>query len=169
MMTIYPKAAQAPLTDHSSPGVLAQRKRLVLHVTAGPSAQSAINTFRASKAPGRVSAHFVIDRDDDATVFQLLPCEDTAWHARAANQDSIGIEHAAIPGNPQYAITEAQYEASAALVAWLCSTLNIPCDRIHVQGHNEASPQDGHVGCCEPTLSVDRVVTMAQALMEPAQ
>jgi N-acetyl-anhydromuramyl-L-alanine amidase AmpD len=158
-MTLYPHAVQKPLAGHSAPGTLAQRNLVVLHITAGPSASSAINTFAASKAPHRVSAHFVIDRD--GTVFQLLPVEDTAWHASEVNQRSVGIEHAAIPDNPQYAITEAQYAASSALVKWLCGVLKIPLDRQHVQSHNQASPLDGHVGCCAPTLDPDKVVALA--------
>jgi len=157
--TIYPKAKFEPLLDHSAPGTLEQRNMVVLHVTAGPSARSAINTFHASKKPNRVSVHFVVDQD--GTVYQLCPLEDTTWHASACNSRSVGIEHAAIPGNPKYAVTEAQYAASSALVAWLCQTLKIPCDRQHVLGHNEASPHDGHTGCCAPTLNPDRVVMMA--------
>ena len=167
-MTLYPKAVQMPLANHSTAGTLAQRILIVLHITAGASAASAIATFRASQAPHRVSAHFVVDRDDYATVYQLLPVEDTAWHASHANGCSVGIEHAAIPGNPQYAITGDQYRSSAELVAWLCGVLKIDCDRAHVKGHNEVSPQDGHFGCCSPTLDIDRVVALAKSLIDAA-
>jgi N-acetyl-anhydromuramyl-L-alanine amidase AmpD len=143
--------------DHSAEGTVA-RNLVVLHITAGPTAQSAINTFRTSVAPHRVSAHFCIDRD--GTVYQLVDTERTAWHASQVNSRSIGIEHAAIPGT--LPVTEAQYAASAALVAWLCGELQIPCDSEHVMGHNQASPADGHVGCCEPTLSVEKVIAAAQ-------
>jgi N-acetyl-anhydromuramyl-L-alanine amidase AmpD len=135
------------------------RNLIVLHITAGPSAQSAINTFKASVAPHRVSAHFCIDRD--GTVYQLVDTVRTAWHASQVNSRSIGIEHAAIPG--KLPLTDAQYAASAALVAWLCGELRIPCDSDHVMGHNQASPADGHVGCCEPTLSVEKVIAAARA------
>jgi N-acetyl-anhydromuramyl-L-alanine amidase AmpD len=162
-MTLYPKAIQKPLAGHSATGMLAQRNLIVLHITAGPSASSAMNTFAASKIPHRVSAHFVIDRD--GTVFQLLPLEDTAWHASAVNSRSVGIEHAAIPDNPAHAVTEEQYLASAELVAWLCGVLKIPVDREHVRSHWEASPADGHVGCCAPTLDPDRVVAMAAGIL----
>ena len=157
---LFPGAVWTPLTNHSVPGTKAQRTMIVLHITAGPTAISAINTFAASKSPGRVSAHFVIDRD--GTVYQLLPISDTAWHASAVNSRSVGIEHAAIPGTMPP--TEEQYKASAALVKWLCEQLSIPCDREHIRSHYEASPQDGHVGCCAPTLDPDRIVSEAGAL-----
>lgn len=157
-MSTYPQAKLDLLPlDHSAEGTVA-RNLIVLHITAGPSAQSAINTFKASVAPHRVSAHFCIDRD--GTVYQLVDTGRTAWHASQVNPRSIGIEHAAIPG--QLPLTDTQYAASAALVAWLCGELRIPCDSEHVLGHNQASPADGHVGCCEPTLSVAKVVAAAQ-------
>ena len=157
-MSTYPKAKLDLLPlDHSADGTMA-RNLIVLHITAGPSAQSAINTFKASVAPHRVSAHFCIDRD--GAVYQLVDTVRTAWHASQVNSRSIGIEHAAIP--ERLPLTDAQYVASAALVAWLCAELQIPCDSDHVMGHNQASPADGHVGCCEPTLSVEKVIEAAR-------
>jgi N-acetyl-anhydromuramyl-L-alanine amidase AmpD len=138
---------------------LAQRNLIVLHITQGPTAMSAIWTFEASIHPNRTSAHFVVDRD--GTVYQLLDLSDTAWHASAVNERSIGIEHAAIAGT--LLATEAQYLASAALVAWLCGALKIPCDRAHVRTHNEASPADHHELCCTGALDPDRVVAMARS------
>lgn len=156
-MSTYPKATLDLLPlDHSAEGTAA-RNLIVLHITAGPSAQSAINTFKASVAPHRVSAHFCIERD--GTVYQLVDTGRTAWHASQVNSRSIGIEHAAIPG--KLPVTDAQYAASAALVAWLCGELRIPCDSDHVMGHNQASPADGHAGCCEPTLSIEKVIAAA--------
>jgi hypothetical protein len=62
-MSTYPqgKLDLLPL-DHSVEGTL-PRNLIVLHITAGPTALSAINTFKASVAPNRVSVHFGIDRD----------------------------------------------------------------------------------------------------------
>jgi N-acetyl-anhydromuramyl-L-alanine amidase AmpD len=153
----YPGAIQKPLGGHSTPGAIARRTLIVLHITDGPTAKGAIDTFKASAYPNRVSAHFVIDRD--GTVYQLLPLSNTAWHATAVNSISVGIEHAAI-ANTLLATPE-QYSASAALVAWLCQTLSIPCDRQHIKTHNEASPRDGHVLCCTGALDPDIVVRLA--------
>src|SRR5579872_6767499 len=112
-MTLYPKAKLHQLLGHSAPGTLEQRDLIVLHCTEGSTAMSAIWTFEGSKAPHRVSAHFVIDRD--GTVYQLLDLSETGWHASQVNERSIGIEHAAIAG--KLLATEEQYQASAELVA----------------------------------------------------
>lgn len=158
----YPEAKIELLKDRSAKGTLGQRNLIVLHITAGSTAKSAIETFKASVSPHRVSAHFVIDRD--GTVYQLLSLEDTAWHASAVNSRSVGIEHAAVPGT--LPATPAQYVSSAALVKWLCQQMSIPCDREHVKGHFECSPQDKHTLCCEGALSADKVVAMANVELD---
>ncbi len=157
---LYPNAVWKPLTGHSSPGTLAQRKLIVLHITAGSTMVGAFNTFQGSLAPHRVSAHFIIDRD--GTIYQLLSLSETAWHASAVNGHSIGIEHVGVPQTLM--CTTEQYSASALLVKWLCEKLGLPLDRTHVVDHSEASPADGHILCCKGALSPDHVVEMAAEL-----
>lgn len=154
--TIYPKAVWRPLVNHSAPGT-AKRTMVVLHITQGSTAAGAIATFASSKAPHRVSSHFVIDRDGSVT--QLVSLAETAWHASEVNSISVGIEHVAIAD--KLMATEEQYRASSALVAWLCTNLGIACDRKHVLGHNEASPADHHTLCCSGALDADEVVKRA--------
>jgi N-acetyl-anhydromuramyl-L-alanine amidase AmpD len=180
----YPGAVHHPIFNHSLQGVISQRDLIVLHITEGVTASGAIRTFETSVAPKRVSAHFVIDRDKEATIYQLLPISDTAWHASAVNLHSIGIEHVALsqqgadnlnwqnkdriaaglkpwihmPATPE------QYAASAKLIAWLAGNLRIPVDRQHVRTHNEASPADGHTLCCTGALDPDWLVGIAQQM-----
>lgn len=86
-------AVEAPSPNHS--GKITP-KFVVMHYTAGWTAQSAINTF-ASRA-AQVSAHVTIDRD--GTVYQHVPFNIKAWHAGPSeyagysglNSYSIGIE-----------------------------------------------------------------------------
>ena len=145
---------------HATPGRTSDKNTILLHITAGPTSASAIATFKASEPPHRVSAHVVIDRD--GTVTQLVDFANIAWHASQCNTHAIGIEHA---GSKALPCTETQYAASAALVAWLCGQFGLACDRAHIRTHNEASPRDGHVGCCTDGLDPDRVVQMAAALL----
>ena len=164
---LYPNAKWTPLENHSAWGHLPQRDLIVLHITQGPTADGAVQTFKNSVAPHRVSAHFVIDRD--GTVYQLVDINDTAWHASECNSRSVGIEHVAMAATgaaPGLPATDAQYEASAALVKWLCDRMSVACDRLHVRTHNEASPQDGHVMCCTGALDPDRVVALANGSEE---
>lgn len=179
MQDWYPAATQRPLAlDHSSAGIM-PRDLIVLHITEGTTAEGAISTFQLSKIPHRVSAHFVIARD--GVVFQLVPLSRTAWHASQCNSRSVGIEHVALSdagadqinrNNPAgvrrvgLPVTDAQYAASAALCAWLCSELHISCDRAHIRTHNEASPIDGHVLCCTGALDPDKLVSLAAAQPE---
>jgi N-acetyl-anhydromuramyl-L-alanine amidase AmpD len=124
--------------------------RIVIHITdGGKKASGTVGWFQnpnqldAKGRPIHVSAHYVIGRDGE--VIQMVRHNDVAWHAGSANGDSIGIEHVAHVGkfNP----TEAEYCASAALVAWLCDTCNIPVDRDHILGHAEADPHTTHTDC----------------------
>lgn len=57
--------------------VMATRRFLVIHFTAGAFAQSSITWWR--RLNNGVCAHFVIDRD--GTIYQCRPCNRTAGHA----------------------------------------------------------------------------------------
>ncbi|MCB0806230.1 MAG: N-acetylmuramoyl-L-alanine amidase [Bacteroidales bacterium] len=69
---------------------------IIIHYTAGPSAESSVNTFKVKAS--EVSAHLVVDFD--GSVVQMVDFDTIAWHAgRSAFQDrvklnrySIGIE-----------------------------------------------------------------------------
>jgi len=69
---------------------------IVIHYTAGPSASSAMNTFKDPSV--KVSVHVLIDEDGNLT--QLIPFNKVAWHAGKSawldrnrlNPYSIGIE-----------------------------------------------------------------------------
>lgn len=124
--------------------------QIVIHITDGHA--NALPVAQMWQEPNHgSSAHFVIGQD--ATVYQCVQLEDVAWHAHSANGISVGIEHSARskmelghddPGMPP---TDAQYHASAELVAWLLLKFGLPCDRKHVLGHAEADPATTHADC----------------------
>lgn len=90
---IYCNAEKHLVRAHGGP---INPRFIVMHYTAGWSAEAALSTFSGTNA--RVSAHFVIARD--GKVYQCVPCNEAAWHAgpsayhgvRGLNQYSIGIE-----------------------------------------------------------------------------
>jgi N-acetyl-anhydromuramyl-L-alanine amidase AmpD len=116
--------------------------RVITHITdGGADINGTISWFQNPAA--KVSAHYVVGQDGE--VVQMVLHKDIAWHAGAANSDSIGIEHV---GNTRgLLITEPEWKASADLVRWLCSIFKIPMDRTHVLGHCEVDKGTTHSGC----------------------
>jgi len=111
---------------------------IVMHFTDSPTAQAAINWFL--NPASQVSAHYIVDRD--GSIYQMVSDSDNAWHAKAANRTSIGIEHVSMPG---WGMSSQQQVASIALVQWLVSTYDIPLQRI--LGHQFAPGNEGTTDC----------------------
>jgi N-acetyl-anhydromuramyl-L-alanine amidase AmpD len=110
---------------------------IVIHETDG-TWLSATNWFKNPRS--RVSSHYLV-RAWDGGIMQFVAEGDTAYHARAANPWSIGIEH---EYDPRHAIphTIAQYKSSALLVCAIAQRYGIPTDRAHIIGHNEVRGTD---------------------------
>ncbi|HUQ23095.1 MAG TPA: N-acetylmuramoyl-L-alanine amidase [Gaiellaceae bacterium] len=106
--------------------------RIVIHVTEG-SFWGSVRWLRNHRSHG--SSHYVISQGGD--IVQLVSTSDVAWHAgnRWVNLHSIGIEHEGFTRHGRF--TEAEYEASAKLVAYLAARARMPLDRGHVIGHDE--------------------------------
>ncbi len=109
--------------------------RVVIHTTEG-SYNGAISWFRTGSA--NVSAHYVL-RKSDGEVTQMVGDDDKAWHACNNNGDTIGIEHEGASSNPA-TWTDAMFDSSARLTAWLVTQYDIPIDRDHIVGHGEIQP-----------------------------
>jgi N-acetyl-anhydromuramyl-L-alanine amidase AmpD len=110
---------------------------IVIHETEGTWI-SAANWFQNPRS--RVSAHYLV-RAWDGGIMQFVGEGDTAYHARAANPWSIGIEH---EYSRRYGIphTVTQYRSSAQLVCAIARRYGIPTDRRHIIGHNEVPGSD---------------------------
>lgn len=144
-------AAIAPIpaapTGYSHTSMPASQVRLVVvHVTEG-SYDATISWFRNRRA--RVASHFVVARD--GRVAQMVPTTRAAWHAgdRYTNSHSIGVEHEGytyVDGT----IGDAEYRASARLVASLLKKYRLPADRKHVIGHAEVGGNGGYAGHTDP-------------------
>jgi N-acetyl-anhydromuramyl-L-alanine amidase AmpD len=129
---------------------------VIIHVTDGHgSAEGTAGMFatpRELRIPAvGTSAHFVVGQAGE--VVQSVDLGDVANHCHSVNQVSVGIEHCArTPGefgihDPGLPLADAQYKASALLVAWLCRVAGLPIDRAHIQGHAEADPVTTHRKC----------------------
>lgn len=134
---------------------------IVIHTTVG-TANSAMRWFGTPRSPGS-SAHYVIDVD--GTIYGGLEEYWTAYHCGnyAANQRSIGIEHAdnGASNSPR---PDALYTASAELVADICEYYNIPCDVAHIKPHKSLSST-----ACPGTLDLNRIISGAQDILNGGQ
>jgi N-acetylmuramoyl-L-alanine amidase len=85
-----------PFRDSPNRGGPVDHQLLVMHYTAGPSAESSVHWL--SNPAARASAHVVVGRD--GSVVQLVPFNRIAWHAGTSewlgrsrvNEFSLGIE-----------------------------------------------------------------------------
>ncbi len=97
---------------------------IVVHDTEG-GYTGAISWFSQKKSG--VSAHFVL-REDGAEATQMVHLDDKAWHAKAFNSRSIGIEMA---GFASKGFAPAEWQAAANMVAWLLKEYKIPVRWTH--------------------------------------
>jgi N-acetylmuramoyl-L-alanine amidase len=142
-------AAATPSPDYGSPAVWipASTKNysvfdrpqdfpvdmIVIHDIEGTYA-SAIATFQNPQRAG--SAHYVIGKYGQ--IAQMVLEKNVAWHAGNwdYNTRAIGIEHEGYAGTDG-SFTSAMYQASAHLIASICSRWGVRIDRTHVIGHNQ--------------------------------
>lgn len=128
-------------TDPAAQSVEMVPQVVVLHWTAGPTAESAYQTFAPATLAGRpelqrggalnVGAHFVVDRDGAIT--RLAPETRVLRHCIGLNHVAIGVEN--VGGGPGLPLTAAQVEADAALVRDLAGRFPITL----LIGHHEAT------------------------------
>lgn len=124
--------------------------KVVIHVTDGHADPRPVAEMWQQAHHGS-SAHFVVGQD--GTILQTVHLVDIAYHAHAANAYSVGIEHCArSPGelgstDPGLPVSDAQYQASARLVAYLCRAAGLEPTRDTIRGHCEIDLQTTHQDC----------------------
>lgn len=142
---------------------------IVLHTTQG----SGISALRWFADPAsKVSAHYVIG--EGGIVYSVAPESAACWHAGnyRMNLRSIGIE---VAGYAERADTWSPMVLVplGMLIADLCKRHGIPCDRVHVIGHNEVPDprQVGKFGGAGnhtdpgPHIPWDRIIEDARAIL----
>lgn len=116
-MARMPGAEWRPISINHTKG--GNRPRVViLHIIVGTLA-GADAWFRNSRS--RVSAHFGVSKD--GRIRQWVDTADRAWANAGANPYSISIENEGQVGD---ALTSAQIEANARILAWAAKTHSIP-------------------------------------------
>lgn len=130
-MSFYPPAVQRPGPDWKVWPEQNSCEGAILHSLEGSSV-AALNQLTGTVS---VSWHFTMLKD--GSVWQHYPLTASCWHAggKAANTRLIGVEHEGKAGEP---LTEAQTQASVALVRWLSATCGWPMERhTRLLEHNE--------------------------------
>ena len=114
---------------------------IVVHVTESSYAGT-IRWFRNPRA--HAAANYVVGRHGE--IAHMVPDDEIAWHAGNGwvNAHSIGIEHEGYT-RVDGVVTDAEYRASAQLVASLLRRYRLPADRRHVIGHSQV-PDPFHRG-----------------------
>lgn len=153
METLYPSAVWIPA--HASNYRRAGRtgySKIVIHCTDGRPDPRAVAQMWQTAGHGS-SAHFVVGVGGQ--IIQAVSLADVAWHAHAANETSVGIEHCCRspgelgPSDPGLPPTPEQLAASARLVRWLCSNGGFQPSRLTIVGHAECDPKTTHKDCPE--------------------
>ena len=121
----YP-AAQVLDSPNFDTGRTAAVTHVVFHTTEG-GLQGSLNTlsdrYRSTDEGGRVSAHYVVGPAGE--IYSLVEDQDTAWHVRGRNADTIGIEIVGWADDPS-SWNPQNIAALSALVSWLSTTYGLP-------------------------------------------
>lgn len=97
---------------------------IVIHDTQG-GYSGAISWFAQAKS--KVSAHFVL-REDGVEAVQMVHLDNKAWHCKAFNSRSIGLE---IAGFAEKGFGDAEWQGAANITAFLLHEFNIPRQVAH--------------------------------------
>ncbi len=166
---------RADAANFKIPSAPREIRYIIIHITGGIAQDEgpAINTFRS----GPASAHYIVNREGSIT--QFVRDAHIANHVdninSITNLNSIGIEHVnQWNRHGQLRPTDAQYEASAGLVAWLCRQYEIPI--VHstarhaagIRGHIEEQPNSGHVNCPNPAWDWNRYIALVNQVQLPS-
>lgn len=144
-----------------TPGRTKPISRITFHHIVGD-APAAISTFNAGQR-GDSSSYII---GSDGTIYQYVPENDTPWTDANwdSNQRTISIEHAG--GHPSVPYTDAMYEASAQLVAYLIDKYGIS----DFKRHRDVIDLSRYPGgtACPGALDVERIVGNAHTKISEA-
>jgi len=113
---------------------------IVIHDTEG-SFDGTVSWFQDPAA--QVSAHYVV-RSSDGHIVQMVDEKNVAWHDKCFNTNTVGIEHEGYEAHADVWYTEAMYESSAALTAYLADKYGIAKQHGPILGHGEAPDCSDH-------------------------
>ena len=164
-MTRYPGAIWKPLQpgNYTNGGVFRPPNGMVLHIAEGNSADGVWNWQNGLHD---VSSYFIVAKD--GTIIQAVDLDNRAWTQGAGNPGWIGVENC---GFHTEALTPAQIEANAGILAWLHTLYGVPLqstdDPLNGRGlgwHGMGGTAwGGHTGCPGDQIKAQRPTILARA------
>jgi N-acetyl-anhydromuramyl-L-alanine amidase AmpD len=115
----YPSALWNATTCYTA-GRTSATTHVAIHDMEGYYA-STISWFK--NCANNVSAHYLL-RSSDGQITQMVRESDMAWHVKASNPYTVGLEHEGFANDASW-YTDAMYNASAALTRSICDRLGI--------------------------------------------
>lgn len=133
---------------------------ITMHWIVGTLASAGVTFQNPSR---QASAHYGIGKNGE--IHQFVEDKYTAFHAGVSkyNQSHLAIEHEGgqLVSGQRVKPSTACHAASAKLVAWLCKTYNIPCNRKNIIKHSET----GYATECSGSLDIDLIVSEANKIL----
>lgn len=146
-------------------GPMKEQRGLVLHIAEG----TFEGTIAWQKNPAaQVSSHFVVDVD--GTIAQVVDVDVTAWTQILGNGHWLSVENA---GHTPHALTDAQVEANAQLLARCHREFGVPLQIATSPdgrglGHHSMGAESGvnwgHSDCPGPNIIAQKPAILARAI-----
>lgn len=152
-------------TPMEAADAMAEYRGVVLHIAAGY--YEGTIAWQRNDA-SNISSHFVVSKAGD--IAQMVDTHDRAWTQAAGNSGWLSIENAAFL--PE-ALTAAQVEANAKILAWAHATHGIPLQLATSPsgrglGHHSMGAENGvnwgHSACPGPAIKAQKPAILARAI-----
>lgn len=167
-MARMPGAEWRPINGNTTPGGMGVIQGVTLHIMAG-TLEGTENWFNNSRA--EASSHFGTGRGGQLR--QWVDTKDRAWAQKAGNPNWISIENEGRAGD---ALTEAQIDRCAEVLAWAHKTHGVPLQATSSPsgrglGHHSmgGAAWGNHPACPGPKVIAQKaeIIRRARLLVEP--
>ena len=167
---VYPKAVRGwsvPLGQESRDAGSVINRFIIHHTTNTGSDE---NYFKSKNDRSSAPTWYVMA---DGSVIEIIDPAKRPSATGKANTRSVAVETQNTSGAPSWGISDDSHEAIAQIVAWFHSTyhgktiggfpVDLPIDREHVIGHNEAGVNA--TACPGPSMRLDWIVARAKEIV----
>lgn len=168
----YPEAVRGwnvPLSSDRDAGSVIDR--FIIHHTTNLNSEEAF--FKTKNSRSSCPTWYV---ESDGNVVEMIDPGKRPSATGSANTRSVAVETQNTSTAPAWGISEASHESIAQIVAWFHMNyhgktidgfkVDLPIDRTHVIGHNEAGVNA--TACPGPSMNLDEIVVRAKEIVAEA-